>query len=146
MYAVLHMKLPKPPPQYILTRSYKVYDGERFAAHLASRSDELVSIFSAPNVNSKLDRLNNVLHTTLAVHAPIKLIKIKNRPCPFIATDIKNQMSHRDQIHFRYKRTRDIEDWRAFKNGQRTVKCTLKSAEKQHVRTEVNLHKDNLKS
>jgi hypothetical protein len=33
VYAVLNMKLPKPPPQYILTRSYKDYDGERFTAH-----------------------------------------------------------------------------------------------------------------
>ena len=55
-------------------------------------------------------------------------------------------MSHRDQFHCRYKRTRDIDDWRAFKNAQRSVKSTLKAAEKQHVRTEVNLHKDNSRS
>ena len=54
VYAVLNMKLPKPPPQYILTRSYKDYDGERFTAQLASRSQELISIFSDSNVNSKL--------------------------------------------------------------------------------------------
>ncbi|CAB4012132.1 Hypothetical predicted protein [Paramuricea clavata] len=146
VYAVLNMKLPKPPPQYILTRSYKDYDGERFTAHLASRSQELISVFSDSNVNSKLDNFNNVLLTTLAVHAPVKITKIQNRSCPFITTDIKNQMSHRDQLHRRYKRTRDIDDWRAFKNAQRSVKSTLKAAEKQHVRTKVNLHKDNSKS
>ena len=141
VYAVLNMKPPKPPPQYILTQSYKDYDGARFTAHLALRSEELVSIFSDSNVNSKLDKFNNVLLTTLAAHAPIIIIKIKNCSCPFITTDIKNQMSHRDQLHCRYKRTRDIEDWRAFKNAQRSVKFTLKAAEKQHVRTEVNPHK-----
>ena len=94
VYAVLNMKLPKPPPQYILTRSYKDYDGERFTAHLASRSQELISIFSDSNVNSKLDNFNNVLLTTLTVHAPVKITKIQNRSCPFITTDIKNQMSH----------------------------------------------------
>ena len=56
VYAVLNMKPPKPQPQYILTRSYKDYDGERFTAHLVSRSEELVSIFSVSNVNSKLDK------------------------------------------------------------------------------------------
>ena len=69
VYAVLNIKLPKPAPQYILTRSYKDYDGERFTAHLASRSEELISIFTDSNVNSKLDNFNNVLLTTLAVHA-----------------------------------------------------------------------------
>ncbi|CAB4037391.1 Hypothetical predicted protein [Paramuricea clavata] len=146
VYAVLNMKLPKPPPRYILTRSYKDYDGERFTAHLASRSQELISIFSDSNVNSKLDNFNNVLLITLAVHAPVRITKIQNRSCPFITTDIKNQMFHRDQLHRRYKRTRDIDDWRAFKNAQRSVKSTLKAAEKQHVQTEVNLHKDNSRS
>jgi hypothetical protein len=146
VYAVLNMKLPKPLPQYILTRSYKDYDGERFTAHLASRSQELISIFSDSNVNSKLDKFNNVLLTTLAVHTPVRITKIQNRSCPFITTDIKNQMSHRDQLHRLYKRTRGIDDWRAFKNAQRSVKFTLKAAEKQHVRTEVNLHKDNSRS
>ncbi|CAB4020454.1 Hypothetical predicted protein, partial [Paramuricea clavata] len=51
-----------------------------------------------------------------------------------------------DQLHRRYKRTRDIDDWRAFKNAQRSFKSTLKAAEKQHVRIEVNLHKDNSRS
>jgi hypothetical protein len=55
-------------------------------------------------------------------------------------------MSHRDQFHCRYKRARDIDDSRAFKNAQRSVKSTLKAAEKQHVRIEVNLHKDNFRS
>jgi hypothetical protein len=50
-------------------------------------------------------------------------------------------MSHRDQLHRRYKRTRDIDDWRAFKTPK-ISQITLKAAEKQHVRTEVNLHKD----
>jgi hypothetical protein len=109
-------------------------------------SQELISIFSDSNVNSKLDKFNNVLHTTLAVHAPVRITKIQNRSCPFITTDIKNQMSHRDQLHRRYKRTRDIDDRRAFKNAQRSVKSTLKAAEKQHVRTEVNLHKGNSRS
>ncbi|CAB4036482.1 Hypothetical predicted protein [Paramuricea clavata] len=101
VYAVLNMKLLKPPSQYILTRSYKDNDGERFAAHLASRSQELISIFSDSNVNSKLDKFNNVLLTTLAVHAPVRITKIQNPSCPFITTDIKTQMSQRDQLHRR---------------------------------------------
>ncbi|CAB4034276.1 Hypothetical predicted protein [Paramuricea clavata] len=75
VYAVLYTKQPKPPPQYILMRSCKDYDDERFTAQLASRSEELVSIFSDSNVNSKLDKFNNVLLTTLAVHAPVRIIK-----------------------------------------------------------------------
>ena len=146
VYAVLDMKLPKPSPQHMLTRSYQDYDCEKFSAHLSLRSEELISIFSESNVNSKLDKFNDVLLTTLAVHVPVRITKIHNRPCPFITMDIKNQMSHRDQLYRRYQRTRDIDDWRAFKNVQRSVKTTLKDAEKQHVQTEVILRKDNSRS
>ena len=146
VYAVLDMKLPKPSPQLMLMRSYRDYNCENFSAHLSLRSEELISIFSESNVNSKLDKFNDVLLTTLAVHVPVRITKIHNRPCPFITMDIKNQMSHRDQLHRRYQRTRDIDDWRAFKNVQGSVKTTLKDAEKQHVQTEVILHKHNSRS
>ena len=79
VYAVLDMKLPKPSPQYMLTRSYKDYDCEKFSAHLSLRSEELISIFSESNVNSKLDKFNDVLLTTLAVHAPVRITKTRYR-------------------------------------------------------------------
>jgi hypothetical protein len=41
IYAVLKLKLPKPPPCHITVRSYKNYNSEMFAADLASRSDHI---------------------------------------------------------------------------------------------------------
>ncbi len=67
----------------------------------------LVFIFSDSNVNSKLDKFNNVLLTTLAAHAPIRIIKIKNRSCLFITTDIKNKCP--TEINYtRYRRLESI--------------------------------------
>lgn len=143
VYTVLKLKLPKPPPQLVLTRSYKNYDAGRFSAQLASRSHELVPIFFDSSVSSKLAKFDDVLHSTLEAHAPVKLIKIRHRPSPFVTTDIKNQMTLRDQLHRHYKQTRDAKDWRNFKDAQKSLRHTLKTAEKEHVRTEVNLHKNN---
>ena len=78
---------------------------------------------------TRLQKLNNVLHSSLAAYVPVKLIT-----SPFFTTNIKNQSTLRDQLHLHYKQTRDTEDWRNFKYAQRY-------REKVHVRAEVNVHK-----
>ena len=143
VYAVLKLKLPKPPPCYISARSFKHYDPVRFTADLASKSDQLISIFSEKDVNSKLTAFDEAFHSILGAHAPIKLIRIRSRPCPYVTADIKDLMSSRDQLHRRFQQTRDVHDWQAYKEAQRTVKLVLKNAEKDHIREEVQAHKDN---
>ena len=45
VYVELKLKLPKPPPCYISTRSYKHYNSDLFTADLATKSDKFLSIF-----------------------------------------------------------------------------------------------------
>ena len=45
VYVELKLKLPKPPPCYISTRSYKHYNPDLFTADLATKSDKFLSIF-----------------------------------------------------------------------------------------------------
>ena len=46
VYVEFKLKLPKPPPCYILTRCYKRYDPDLFTADLATKLDQFLSIFS----------------------------------------------------------------------------------------------------
>ena len=46
------LKLTKPPPCYISTRSYKRYDPDLFTADLATKSDQFLSIFSGEDINN----------------------------------------------------------------------------------------------
>ena len=54
VYVELKLKLPKPPPFYISTRSYKHYNPDLFTADLATKSDKFLSIFSEEDINYKL--------------------------------------------------------------------------------------------
>ena len=56
-------------------------------------STSLMNIFQGNDVNTKLDSLNDTLQYTLNLHAPVKIIKIKNRPCPFVSQKIKDPNS-----------------------------------------------------
>ena len=91
-------------------------------------------MFDEHDVNSKLSIFNEVLQSTFSLHAPIKTIKIRNRPCPFVTKEIKKHMKTRDQRHRRCLQTRDPVDWENFKESRNTAKKILRDAEKTHFR------------
>ena len=96
VFVELKLKSPKLSPQFISVRSYKNYDPDLFITDLASRSDSLLPLFAGSDVNNNLAIFDNVFRQVLDVLAPVKTIKIRNRPCPFISSDIKELMKTRD--------------------------------------------------
>ena len=99
------LKLPKPPPCYISTRSYKHHNPDLLTADLATKSDKLLSILSEEEINYKLATFNDTFLSTLDAHAPIKSIRIRSRPCPYVTPEIKDQMTFRDQLFRRYRQS-----------------------------------------
>ena len=146
VYLILNLKLPKQPKSYITVRSYKNYNPMLFKTDLASKNDTLLSIFTESEVNSKLKKFNDVLLSTLQSHAPIKTIRVRNRPCPYITQSIKDLMTYRDKLHRKFKLSRDNTDWISYRNARQSVKIALKKAEKEYVRGEVSAHKNNTAS
>lgn len=140
VFAALQLKLPKPPPCYITVRTYKTYEPAVFTADLADHSDRLLSIFSENDVNTKLNMFNTVFQSTLEAHAPIKTLKIRSRPCPYVTSEIKELMKSRDVFLRRFQQTRDSNDWQIFKESRNAVKDELRRAERNHISGEVEKH------
>ena len=111
VYVVLKLKSPKISPHYVTVRSYKNYDPENFTFDLASHSDSLLSVFAAPDVNSKVGIFNNAFRQVLDAHPPVKTVKIRSRPCPFVTEEIKDLMKIRNRLHRRFLLTRNEFDW-----------------------------------
>ena len=135
VFVELKLKSPKPSPHYISARSYKNYDPDLFIIDLALHSDSLLSLFAGSDVNNKLAIFNNVFRQVLDAHAPVKTIKIRNRPCPFITDDIKELM-----------KTRSETDWAEYKDYRNNVKRALMDAERKHTYQEVQSNKSNSRS
>ncbi|PFX19873.1 DnaJ-like subfamily A member 3, mitochondrial [Stylophora pistillata] len=68
-------------------------------------------VLDGSDVNIKLNTFNNVFSQVLDVYAPVKTIKIYNRPFPFVTNDIKELMKARDSHHRRFLQTRDASNW-----------------------------------
>ena len=93
VFVKLKVKKPKTTPQYITTRSYKKYNADLFVTDLAKEADSLLTIFDQTNVESKLSILNDTLQSVLSLHAPVKQINLRSRPCPFhVNQEIKDLM------------------------------------------------------
>ena len=131
VFVVLKMKRPKPPSCYVTVRSYKKYNSESFSIDLASKSDQILPIFT-----NKLSMFNDVFLPALEKHAAVTTIKVRNRPCPYVTQEIKALMNERDQLHRKFQLSR--------KDARNSVKNTLKNSEKNYICNEVNTHKDNV--
>ena len=82
VFAVLNLRMPKPPAAYVVARSYKHYDPQSFLSDL-NKIPWYENILS-DDVNEKLLHFNRAFFRVLDNRAPIKKIKIKHRKCPFI--------------------------------------------------------------
>ena len=98
VFVELKVKAPKPSPHYITARSYKNYEPGAFTADLANQSDQLLSIFSCGDVDTKLNTLNDVVGSTLDLHAPVRTTRIRHRPCPFVSRGIKQLI--KQEVYF----------------------------------------------
>ena len=78
---------------------------------------------------------NDTFLSTLDAHAPIKSIWIRSRPCPYLTTEIKDQMTFRDQLFRRYRESQNADAWKASKEARRSVKQLLKNAGCDHIHT-----------
>ena len=83
----LKLKAPKPRPSYIFNRSYKTYNPESFLSDLEYVPFHIANIFD--DFNDQVDAFNKLFLDTLNEHAPVKRIKVKSRPNPFITPEIK---------------------------------------------------------
>ena len=70
-------------------------------------------------------------------HAPIKRIKIKSKPNPFICPEIKQLMNTRDAWHKSAIKSGDKLHWNAYRFFRQEVKRDIRFAAMEHVRSEL---------
>ncbi len=127
--------MPKPSVSYICTRSYKNYESNRLLADL-----QQVPWYEIPlvdDVNEMLALFNERFLDVLEKHAPVKTVKIKNRRCPFVNTEIRELMKHRDSILKVARCTKLHSDWEKYRELRNIVKSKLREAEREYVRMEL---------
>ena len=122
IYIVLTLKSPRNKASYITTQSYTNYNADKFREDLS-----LVPFHT----------FNTLFLDVLNRHAPIKRIKIKSRPNPFVTSEIRQLMRTRDRWHKSAIKTNDKLHWNVYRFFRQEVKHELRFAEKAYVRNEI---------
>ena len=81
----------------------KNYNSELFLSDLMCDPFHLVNIFD--EIDGQVDVFNELFLDTLSEHAPIKRIKIKSRPNPFITPEIKQLIKTCDSWQKKARKT-----------------------------------------
>ena len=131
----LKFKTLRPRNTFVTTRSYKYYDRNCFINDLANVPFHIVDLFDDPD--DEVHGFNCLFLQVLDEHAPIRRIRINSRPNPFITPEIKGLMNTRDVWHKKARKTNDKLNWNAYRFFLQEVKCEIKLAEKEPVRSEI---------
>lgn len=68
-------------------------------------------------------------------HAPIKKVKIRGRPIPYITDEIRELMKSGDRWRKIARRTNNPDAWAAYRNLRNDIKREIRSAERAYART-----------
>lgn len=138
VYITLNLKDRRPKPVYVIRRSYKHYDASAFAHDISEAPWSVIENFD--DVDEKLNAFHLLFDPILDQHAPIKRVKLRTRPNPFVTDEIKLLMKTRDNWRRQASKTNHPDAWSSYRDLKREVKQRLRKAEKEYVAKQI---KDN---
>ena len=120
----------KPRSSTVLRRSFKRFDPDKFKADLSKAPWSVMDTFDC--VDDKTDFFNQLFLQVLDDHAPLRRFRVKKNGCPWVTKDIRDQMDTRVKLLHRFRVTRCIEDWEAYRKQRNRVTALLRVSKKEH--------------
>ena len=99
------------------------------------------SLIPSMNPADKLFAFNTLFNDVLVQHAPVKIIRIRGRPNPYVTEEIRAQMRTRDEWKRAFKRTKDPLAGRLIR-----LLSIIRMAEREFVAKQIRNNKNNTNS
>lgn len=132
VYISLKLKKPRIKPSYVTIRSYTNFSADNFLRDLSYMPFHIISLFD--DFNDQVDVFNELFLEVFNQHAPVKRVKIRSKPNPFITPEIRQLMRTRDQWCKLAKKTNNPLHWNGYRFSRQEVKREICVAKKVHVR------------
>ena len=140
-YVVLNVKRQRPKPIYITTRSFKNYQQNAFLRDISMVPWCIVDCFD--DIDDSLHAFNTLFNEVLDKHAPIRKVKIRGRPSPYITDEIRELIKSRDRWRKIARRTSNPDAWIVYKNLRNDVKREIRSAERAFAIDQITSNPNN---
>ena len=115
----------------ITCRNYKSYNPDIINEELRCTNWNVVYSSFCPS--KAWDKMKSILLTSLDKHAPWIIIKrFKGKTCPWLDSDVKREMNHRDQLLRKSRKSGNEFDWLSYKRKRNFVNNLIKRTKKEY--------------
>ncbi|XP_022828356.1 uncharacterized protein LOC111357781 [Spodoptera litura] len=90
-------------------------------------------LMTATTIDDKIALFNTLVTELYDCHAPIKRIKVKRPPAPWMTRGIRMAMRRRDRAFRKHRRDRTDENWVAFKLARNKCNQMVRDAKRRHI-------------
>lgn len=137
IYTSLRIKSPKPKPVILKQRNFSRIN----LTKLIQDADELnwSYVDTLDNIDEKVEFLNKNIITLFDKHAPIRSIKVKHPPSPWMNDMIRRAMTRRDRAFRKFKRDRTTDNWNTFKKLRNRCNQLIRNAKRRHIFEQIQL-------
>ena len=130
IYLTVSWLSPKRPTNLIHRRSFKHFDPALFDEEVARLPWSVLDVFD--DVDDKLLVFNSLLNDALSLHAPLKSIRTKKHPAPWISKSVRDEMDKRNKLLRRFRSTKNNSDWKCFTAQRNRVVTLQRQAKMQY--------------
>nr|CAH7740149.1 unnamed protein product [Callosobruchus chinensis] len=125
----LKTTIPKVAAKYKTFRDFSSFDFDMFDSDM--RILNWQQIFYSQDIDAKVNILSNNILNLFDKHAPYKRVKVSKPKAPWLTQNLREAIKCRDKALIKFKRSRDPEDWEAYRllrnqvtANVRTEKCS----------------------
>ena len=120
----------------VTRRCFKKFNELNFLDDLKRFPWEEMNKLTSPD--DKLIFFNEVVTNILNYHAPVKQIRVRKDPVPWITSDIRDQMDKRNRLLKLYRRTKTTALWTEYRLLRNKIGCLIRKSKREYFQTLIN--------
>ena len=111
-------------------RDYKNYDPKQVNNDLSTA--DWNKLYQIKNINNAWEYLKDILCSTIDIHAPPIVKRVKGKRSPWITPELKREMNRRDSLHRKYRTTKTVNDYERFRRQRNQTNILVKKTKNNH--------------
>lgn len=135
IYASYLLKTPKYKPKVIMQRNFVSLDPESLWSDALKLN--WTNVTTKETLDEMVGEFNRLLLELYDKHAPIRPVRIKQSPAPWLNDEIRKAMRWRDALRRKDRKSHNEDHWNAYKYARNRVNQMCRNAKRRYVHTAI---------
>ncbi|KAG7310994.1 hypothetical protein JYU34_003847 [Plutella xylostella] len=135
LYVSYKVRTPKPKKRTILQRNFKKVDLQRLFED--AKAIDWAQLNDIDDIDERVTMFNSLLTNLFNKHAPLRPVRVKQLPAPWLTDKIKGFMTKRDHAKYRYKKQPTEENLKVYKELRNRCNRVCRDAKRRYIHTSI---------